>query len=78
MAGVRENKDHRIKVGPGLWPGDNWHAPWSARKRVGHRGPTRNGPPRQIQTRGPPRRAVGQWPSFVCGPAAPTVVIREY
>lgn len=77
MAGVRENKGYWInQTQSRAWP--KAQGKLVSRKRVGHRGPTRNGPPRQIQTRGPPRPTVGRWPSFVCGTAATTVIIREY
>lgn len=78
MAGVGGNKACGIKWCLARGQGQG-HALWRARKRVGHRGFTRNGP-QTNPNKGPTRArcAAGQWPGLVCGTAAPAVVIREY
>lgn len=64
-------------AGPGLRPGER-ACGMESQEKGGTQRPHQKRAPRHIQTRGPPRPAVGHWPRFVCGHAAPAAIIREH
>lgn len=76
LEGRNQGKQRLLhEVGLGLRPGEIG-MPYGEPGKGWDRGPTRNGPPRQTQTRAHPGQ-LWDSASFVCGTAAPTVVLEN-